>query len=352
MNKYLSLVFLIGMNIGVVTSWGQCNFNLQIQLSPVTPGNVYCSYDTVTMTVADTFETYQWFYNFSNNNTTGTSIGGATAASFKIPISEWGFAYFYVQAGKGGCTEASPTVIIDSWAFIPPAIAHDPQSTFCNGDSTLISNAFGAFDSYQWYRDGEPIPGATGSSYWVTETGYYVLNASPDVCPHTVLSSGVGPYFEFEGPEPPVISLQGAQLVASSGPNFQWYLNGAPIQGAHDSTYTPVESGVYTVEVSDNSGCHPLSAPFAYTVTGIDTPAFMKDLAVYPNPVKTILHIDNKLSNEIWLGLLDGMGRELQPEQRFLPGRNTLNMADLPKGIYFCRIQSSHDIAFVKLVKE
>lgn len=348
---HLTVIILL-MCGSAATLRAQCEFDPVIALFPEADGNVYCSYDTVKLTVNGNFDTYQWYYNFSNSNTGGTPIAGATEGTYFVNMAEWGFAYFYVTVSLNGCTESSPAIILDSWVFLAPVIAHEPESTYCNGDSTLISNAFGSFAAYQWYRDGEPIAGANEAEYWVKETGFYVLNASPAVCPETVLSSGVGPYFEFVGPIPPVITQQGNTLQASSGPNYQWYLNGAPISGATSSTYTPSASGVYSVRASDNSGCAPLSPPFNFVVTGTRLPDWAAGVEVFPNPATAALNVRNNNSQPLIATLLDATGRQITVPQVVDPGLTTMDLEALQPGFYLCRLQVESEIFYVKVLRE
>jgi len=52
---------------------------------------------TVTATVSDAgTRTYQWYSNTANSNTSGTSISGATAASYTPPTTTVGTLYYYV----------------------------------------------------------------------------------------------------------------------------------------------------------------------------------------------------------------------------------------------------------------
>ncbi|MBL7792182.1 MAG: T9SS type A sorting domain-containing protein [Saprospiraceae bacterium] len=349
---HLTVITLFLLSGTAAKLQAQCEFDPVIALFPQAEGNVYCSYDTVKLTVNGTFDSYQWHYNFNNSNTGGTPIGGAIGGTYFVEIAEWGFAYFYVTVTLNGCTESSPAVLIDSYVFLSPAIAHDPESTYCKGDSTLISNAFGSFASYQWYRDGEPIAGATQAEYWVTETGYYVLFASPELCPQTVLTSGVGPSFEFVGPEPPVITVQGNTLQSSSGPNYQWYLNGSAISGATTSTYTPTESGAYTVRVSDNSGCAPESAPVTFVVTGTRMPDWAAGVEVFPNPATSTLHLRNQSREAIVATLLDITGRQLLAPQVVDPGLATMDLEGLQPGLYLCRLQVEAEVLYLKILKD
>jgi hypothetical protein len=97
-----------------------------------------------------------------------------------------------------------------------------------------------------------------------------------------------------QAPIQPVLSLNNG--VISSGVTvgtFQWFLNGVAITGANSSSYTPTQSGVYTVAVSNTSGnCTKTSAGLNYTATvGIFDASGDVYINIYPNPAKDVLSI-------------------------------------------------------------
>jgi hypothetical protein len=77
-----------------------------------------------------------------------------------------------------------PTIAGDTTNAITfPNASITPQGplSFCSGGSVLLSANAGAGLSYQWKRNGVPIPGATAQNYLVTAAGKYrvvVTNAA------------------------------------------------------------------------------------------------------------------------------------------------------------------------------
>lgn len=347
--SFLATLFLLLLAAAPMAA--QCSFDVPVTVSPVVQNNVYCAGDTATLTTDTGLDSYQWYYNFSDSNTNGTIIAGATSHVFEVDISAWGFAYFYVVGTKNGCSEPSTPVIIDSWAFLPPAISHDPESNFCNGDSTEIMIAFGGFVNFQWFQDGEPIAGATESNYWVKESGTYVIFASPAVCPEIVLNSGVGPTFTFVGPAVPVVTQQGTMLSATSGPNFQWQLNGQNIPGATSATYTPIENGNYRVRVTDGSGCAVFSAPFAFTITSTDEASPLTKLKVYPTPSWATVWVDPGNLKVLSVQLFDAGGKLCLTEKAPAEGVFALDLYELNSGWYWCALQTDAGMVYRQVVK-
>ncbi len=330
----------------------QCGFEADIDLEPMAPNGVYCSYDTVKMSIAEPFDSYQWYYNFDGSGNGLMPIEGADGPALEIPVGDYGYAFFFAELTRDDCTQLSEPAVIDSWVFAPPAIQHEPQSEYCRGDSALITNAFGSYASYQWLRNYEPIEGATGPEYWVKEPGTYVLNVSPFECPETVLTSGIGPTFSFSGPQAPTISWDGSVLTATSGPEYQWLLNGNPINGATAQSYEPQESGAYTVRVSDGSNCRPTSAPISIVVSGAARPAWTAQFSIFPNPVEDALFIQAPREASFEVRVLNSEGKEVIPRQILHTGAPAISTGGWNKGVYLLQVHYQGESAGYRVVKQ
>ena len=72
------------------------------------------------------------------------------------------------KTGTNGCSKKD-TVLID--VVGPGAI------TYSAAGNVLTANATGAI-AFQWYQDGAPIAGATGSVYTIAVSGIYCVEAT------------------------------------------------------------------------------------------------------------------------------------------------------------------------------
>ncbi|MFN2429665.1 MAG: T9SS type A sorting domain-containing protein [Cryomorphaceae bacterium] len=282
-------VFAIGLMVGLQTS-AQC---LEITTSP--EAELFCPDEEITLTASDGFESYTWYYDFSNENSDGTLYEETDVNTLTLNASEWAVTYWYVETDDPGCTEPSPTVVWDGWIFAPIAISHDENTTLCPGDSSLIENAFNGPASFQWFQDFAPIPNANDAQYWVTETGFYTLEASYPQCPNYWLSSGVGPEFDEYNVVLPEIDAQTIEdeviLSIDFGNDIQWFLNGVVIDGANELTYAPSETGIYTVTIVDQNGCNLTSGPYTLEVLSSEFAVSQKWLVVFPNPFSDQINI-------------------------------------------------------------
>lgn len=353
MNTYFPKIILLGLGLilSPLLGAGQCSFDVPAMIQPAVEGNIYCAYEKITLSTPDTFDTYQWYYNFSDSNQGGTAINGATTQNYSATAGEFGFVYFYLEGTKDNCTEASSTILLDTWAFLSPVVISFPEPQFCRGDSTVIAIGSGLWENIQWTKDNVPIPGATDSTYWVKESGTYVVFASPSICPETELTSGLGPTFTFEGPEIPEISQDGISLNATSGPNFQWYLAGQAIPGATAPSYTPEASGEYTVEVSDGSGCNVFSQAYSFVLSSNELSKLEAVIQLYPNPVMDRVVLRNLPQDISKVEVLDAAGRTIRSSSTQSPKGWREDVSDLPSGIYYFRLWQNEQFLQQRFVK-
>lgn len=180
-----------------------------------------------------------------------------------------------------GPFEISPTNNIAPIFVVHPASANVPPGL----DLRLSSLATGYQISYQWYRDGVAIAGATNAAYQTgpldaSRTGEYTVVASNPLGSVASRAAQVAlvtvPAITVQ-PPPSVEAYEGAtvRLTASATGGdlrYEWLLNG---QQAPQADYTvptleitriqPTQSGTYVLRVSNQAGS-VLSNPVQVTV--------------------------------------------------------------------------------------
>jgi hypothetical protein len=197
---------------------------------------------------------YQWFRG-------ATPIAGATSATYVVAEADGGQALtVQVTGSKTGLASATAT----SAAVNVPLAAMSPGTPTITGSAvvgrTLSADPgdwspAGVTFGYQWLRGGNPISGATGSTYRLqpadqgslvtvrvtgTRTGYQSAAATSPV---------TGPVKGVLTAARPTISGQavvGHQLVARPGTwspsgvtfHFQWFRGSSPVAGATGRSYT------------------------------------------------------------------------------------------------------------------
>ena len=137
-----------------------------------------------------------------------------------------------------------------------------------------VSGGGGPF-SYQWYKNGAPVSGATSNSYTTPPTSMgdtgsvFTVSVSSTAgtvtsTPATLTVNAIKPAITVQPASQTVTLGQPATFTVTAtgtGPlAYQWYLNGVAISGATSSSYTTPSTtssnngSVYTVTVSNSAG--------------------------------------------------------------------------------------------------
>jgi uncharacterized delta-60 repeat protein len=205
----------------------------------------------------------------------------------RVVRARFGDAYVLGSTSRGdyGFEQLGLIKYVDVGLADVPRIDTPPQSqTAIAGNNVLLSvGASGPGPlRYQWYHNGMPIPGATGSGLLLprveqTNAGNYSVEvsnnagvaASPDARLNVVIPARitVGPVDQC--------------VVAGSRVEFriqyegdgevwvQWYYNGAPLPGYSDvvpiANVGPTNAGVYSVVVTNEFGSATASARLIIT---------------------------------------------------------------------------------------
>jgi gliding motility-associated-like protein len=206
---------------------------------------------------------YQWYSNSVNNNTSGTLISGANAASYIPATTSVATTYYYCVVTQGnGCSVSSNAAAIAVTSA--PSISSQPiatQTVCLDGTVSALSVTYASGSgspSYQWYSNssnsyvgGVAIPGAGSSSYMpatnLVGTIYYY-------CVITFASSGCSS-----------ISSNISQIVVVADPivstqplNTQTICGGGSIPNALNVAYTGGTGTLSYQWFSINSGTNTL----------------------------------------------------------------------------------------------
>ena len=247
-------------NYSVRATSGVCSGTVPFQIVQVpTPtalivpagATTICSGSSVVLNAnAGTGFTYQWYRN--NNIITG-------ATSDQYTATQTGNYTVVVSAGAT-CSSTSPalTVTVNPSAVVN--LTNTGTLNFCEGGSVLFNTTTGAGYSYQWYVDGDPIDGATASSYTANQSGVYSVTTTLGSCQTfsefktvTVLPTptvSVTPAFS-------TIEKFDTQILTGSGAaSFNWsslpdMVNSTTLTG----TYRPLSTTTYNVEGTAANGC-------------------------------------------------------------------------------------------------
>lgn len=149
-----------------------------------------------------------------------------------------------------------------------------------------------------------------------------------------------------QSPAIPTITLFSGSLVSSAINGNQWYLDGAPIEGATGQTYTYTGPGDYTVVVTSN-GC---SSTSAITVIAVGIEELLNNTEVYPNPAETVLNIKGQILGAQF-NLFDTRG-QLVRSTVLNANSTSVDIADLANGVYVATFTYQNFAHHIKIVKK
>ena len=203
---------------------------------------------TATLSPGDADVTYQWYRGT-------TVITGAASSSYTPTYADVGHFLKVAAIGKGNYTGTVEYALLNMLTVELTSITVDKDSPLAGDVITAALVPGSATATYQWYRDGKEIEGATESSYTVT--------AADEGCVLKVVAAGTDGYtgeveytltsavkitltsITVDKDSPLVGDVITAALVPDSATvTYQWYRDGKDIEGATESTYTPVAADV------------------------------------------------------------------------------------------------------------
>ena len=147
-----------------------------------------CFGDSLQLTPGGDFVEYQW-----NTGETESILTVKSAGTYFVHVTD-----------ANGCMGYSDTLVV---TMLPP-----PVKPVITREGDLLRT--GMYPQYQWYRDGQPVPGATADSLVLRETGSYtVLVTGDNGCTNSS--------------EPLVVAVLGMESLHASAFEFSLYPNPA-----------------------------------------------------------------------------------------------------------------------------
>ncbi len=225
----------------------------------------------------------------------------------------------------------------------------------CDGTATAIAHWGIPPFTYSWnttpVQDSVTATGLCLGTYTLTITDSANASATSTVT--------------FTTPPHPIITSNGTVLSAgNSGNGFQWYLNDSIITGATSSNYTATQNGNYTVSFNNGNGCTDTTSAYTVTNIGISESLLNNSISVYPSPATNKISIRFDASSpfmttsaqEILIEINNELGQNIKLSglNQLAVSKNemTLDITDLPDGIYFIRIKDHTKTVNKKFIKQ
>jgi len=377
----------------LVSCWLTLTFPAFAQAPTIEGDTMLCpsldSYGTATVVGDITYDSYQWYATplyFSSG--IYEPIEGATNASFTYDWYTYDVNNIKVIVTKDGETFESNVLLIDSYNWASLLVAHQYTGTvvyeyetgfYMCDDDTITNTVSSPYTIVQWYKDDEPIEGATGLSYVITEPGVYRVVAAPEICPTSTSTSppiivNANLNCDIENIDPVIAGEttlcagEEATAVLTNGVEYDeyyWQVKLADVDyydeipGGNEATFTYAAdeyagatiqlvgklNGLYYVS---NGLVIELDADCTAGVENPETSAFI----LYPNPANTVLNLSMPNGNSAdSYTIYDVTGKTLQ---RGTIGGNTsaINIESLAAGNYFIKVSGQQPGSTKMFIKQ
>lgn len=184
-----------------------------------------------------------------------------------------------------------------------------------------------------------------------TESGTYTITTSnPTGCDSVITLNLEVDHLT----EATIIISEGTLIAGNENASYQWVDcdNGfAPLPGETGMTFTPIESGRYAVVVSNNCGIDT-SDCITFAPNSINHIDITSPISVYPNPTNGQLIIESAgMLVQANIRVVNILG-QLVSEKRNQNGNVfSVNLADVPFGIYFIEVIEGNRMIRTKIIR-
>ena len=181
---------------------------------------------------------------------------------------------YFCETNYGTCTSNSysnrVTITAVTSGEANAGIFSSLGNPFCpDQGATTLSTLNGT--SYQWYKNGQAIAGATEQMYQTEESGNYSVQVDLGNCQASGSIALVSELFDASINVSEMETMEEGESITvvvtenALNPDFEWYLNSTLIPSATGNTYEATQFGDYTVVINENSGCTG-SREFNFTI--------------------------------------------------------------------------------------
>ena len=200
--------------------------------------------------------TFKWYKETSAT----TSVFVAEGSTLAVDTE----GTYFVETNYGSCTSDSAsnrvTITEASNGQADATIVSSLGNPFCPAQGLTTLTTIGG-NSYQWFRDGNAIDGATDQMYQTNESGEFSVQVDLGQCSASGTISLVSELFESDININETNTIEDGDTLTITvsdtavDPSYEWFFNGNSIAGANKNSFVASEFGDYAVVITENSGC-------------------------------------------------------------------------------------------------
>jgi dienelactone hydrolase len=309
---------------------------------------------TYSITAVSGADAYLWT---TPNGWTVASISPDSTITYNIGNSS-GTVTVAAVNGCGQSSAAQFAVTVNTAPSLTGSSIAGPD-TLCTGAGAGIYYTLNPFpttnDDYNWaIPNNWSFIGSSNSSapiINVNSSGAITVNTSNSCGNSNTISLNV---VVLDTPNAQITNA-GNVLTASPtgvGYTYTWYADGQLISNADGNTYTPTQTGNYSVQIFDGNNCGSLSAETNVVISGVEEVTEIA-IAIYPNPTSTgslQITVGNNLIGAK-LKAYDVTGK-LVLQSSIMNRQSSIPTVSFAKGIYTLNIEATGAVIRKKFVVE
>jgi hypothetical protein len=227
----------------------------------------FCSGGSVQLSISpQTGMSYQWRRGTTNVGTNSPTFAASVAGNYSVRVSN-----------ACGLVTSLDTVVVTITGSAPtaPTITAGGATTFCTGDSVLLSIPAQTGAAYQWSRGGVNV-GSNSNTFVANQAGTYTVTIT-NSCGSANAVNSIAVTVNAP-PTVPTITAGGPttfctggsvqlSVPAQAGVAYQWRQGSANI-GTNNNTFTATTAGVYSIRLTNSCGVAFSTDSVTVTISG------------------------------------------------------------------------------------
>ncbi len=141
------------------------------------------------------------------------------------------------------------------------------------------------------------------------------------------------------------VGLSGTTLTSVNNGSYQWYdcATNQPIAGATQSSYTPTQTGAYSLQLTAGI-CVDMSDCIEVTIVSVENVNGDSFIFIYPNPSEDVLNINLNKLNFVpqQLEIYNALGQIIYSERILNKGQLAINTSSLSSGTYIVQLKDGN----------
>ncbi|MFM9986105.1 MAG: FG-GAP-like repeat-containing protein [Flavobacteriales bacterium] len=199
----------------------------------------------------------------------------------------------------------------------------------CVGEILAFSSNAIWLEELVWQFEGTTVSG-NNYEHTLNESGTLTMTANNSLCEYSQ-SWELAAQITLAS-----FTANGNSLIANEASSYQWFLNGNEIPGATSQAFEITQTGNYSVEITDGSGCIDLSDELIVIYTRIGE-IMHRQVPIYPNPAKDFINLNSRDFTGSEVFLCDVTGRMITSIGIQNAVNQIVDISAIPNGTYLLR---------------